>query len=88
MKLLILVAILLMMGSVEASTLEVCIVGCDYTSTGLYSTLNLYNGPIDHNTASAKLSGGGVYSVYGTSITGNKSPVHENTPDQIRIVGA
>ena len=58
------------------------------TSSGLYSTLNLYNGSIDHNTASAKLSGGGVYSVYGTSITGNKSLVSENTPDQIRTVGS
>ena len=58
------------------------------TSSGLYSTLNLYNGSIDHNTASAKLSGGGVYSVYGTSITGNKNLVHENTPDRIRTVGS
>jgi hypothetical protein len=58
------------------------------TNSGLYGTLNLYNGSIDHNTASAKLSGGGVYNVYGTSITGNKSLVRENTPDQIRTVGA
>ena len=57
-------------------------------SSGRYSTVNLYSGSIDHNTAKAKLSGGGIYSVYGTVITGNRSLVHENIPDQIRTVGA
>jgi hypothetical protein len=57
-------------------------------SSGQYSTVNLYSGSIDHNTAKAKLSGGGIYSVYGTVITGNRSLVHENIPDQIRTVGS
>lgn len=58
------------------------------TSQDSYSTVNLISGSIDHNTAKAKLSGGGIYSVYGTVITGNRSLVHENTPDQIRTVGS
>jgi len=58
------------------------------TGSGQYSTVNLYSGSIDHNTAKAKLSGGGIYSVYGTVITGNRSLVHENIPDQIRTVGS
>jgi hypothetical protein len=58
------------------------------TSSGLYSTVNLISGSIDHNIAKAKLSGGGIYNVYGTVITGNRSLVHENTPDQIRTVGS
>lgn len=58
------------------------------TDSGLYSTVNLYSGSIDHNTAKAKLSGGGIYNVYGTVVTGNRSLVHENIPDQIRTVGS
>ncbi len=58
------------------------------TDSGLYGTVNLYSGSIDHNIAKAKLSGGGIYNVYGTVITGNRSLVHENTPDQIRTVGS
>ncbi|MGA9097545.1 MAG: hypothetical protein WB392_01280 [Methanotrichaceae archaeon] len=58
------------------------------TSSGYYSTVNLNSGSIDHNMAEAKLSGGGIYSVYGTVITGNRSLVRENIPDQIRTVGA
>jgi fibronectin-binding autotransporter adhesin len=53
-----------------------------------YSTVNLIMGSIDHNIAKAKLSGGGIYNVYGTVIIGNRSLVHENTPDQIRTVGS
>jgi hypothetical protein len=58
------------------------------TNSGLYSTVNLYSGSINNNTAGAKLSGGGIYSVYGTVITGNRNLVHENIPDQIRTVGS
>jgi hypothetical protein len=58
------------------------------TSAGLYSTANLISGSVENNTANAKLSGGGIYSVYGTVITGNRSLVHGNTPDQIRTVGS
>lgn len=58
------------------------------TSSGLYSTVNLISGSIDYNTAKAKLSGGGIYNVYGVVITGNRSLVRENIPDQIRTVGS
>jgi hypothetical protein len=55
-------------------------------SSGLYSTVNLINGSVRNNTANAKFSGGGIYSVYGTVIAGNRSLVLGNAPDQIRTV--
>ncbi len=54
---------------------------------GIYNTysgiVNLYDGSIDHNNATAPSpSGGGIYND-GAVITGDTELVHDNTPDQI-----